>query len=65
MSLYSKIQNDPVVFQERPPVCEELKDLISHMLHKDPSHRLTLPEVKVSEEEEDKYLHHCHYHYQF
>lgn len=46
MALYSKIQNDPVVFQERPPINEELKDLISRMLHKDPSQRLTLPEVK-------------------
>jgi serine/threonine protein kinase len=50
MALYSKIQSDPVVFQERPPISEELKDLISRMLHKDPSQRLTLPEVKVSEE---------------
>lgn len=49
MALYSKIQSDPVVFQERPPISEELKDLISRMLHKDPSQRLTLPEVKVSE----------------
>ncbi|XP_023714650.2 serine/threonine-protein kinase KIN82 isoform X3 [Cryptotermes secundus] len=46
MALYSKIQSDPVVFQERPPISEEVKDLISRMLHKDPSQRLTLPEVK-------------------
>ena len=47
MALYSKIQNDPVVFPEQPPISEDLKDLISRMLHKDPSQRLTLPEVKV------------------
>lgn len=47
LALYSKIQNDTVVFREKPLVSEELKDLISRMLHKDPSQRLTLPEVKV------------------
>jgi [calcium/calmodulin-dependent protein kinase] kinase len=47
LALYSKIQNDPVVFREQPVVSGELKDLISRMLHKDPSQRLTLPEVKV------------------
>jgi [calcium/calmodulin-dependent protein kinase] kinase len=47
MALYSKIQNDPVVFREQPPISEDLKDLMSRMLHKDPSQRLTLPEVKV------------------
>ena len=47
MVLYHKIQNDPVVFQEQPPISEDLKELISQMLHKDPSQRLTLPEVKV------------------
>lgn len=46
MVLYHKIQNDPVVFQEQPPISEDLKELISQMLHKDPSQRLTLPEVK-------------------
>jgi [calcium/calmodulin-dependent protein kinase] kinase len=67
MALYSKIQNEPVVFQERPPICEELQDLINRMLHKDPSQRLTLPEVKVSEEkeEDDYHDHHRHCHYQF
>jgi [calcium/calmodulin-dependent protein kinase] kinase len=47
MALYSKIQNDAVVFPEQPPISQHLKDLISQMLHKDPSQRLTLPEVKV------------------
>jgi [calcium/calmodulin-dependent protein kinase] kinase len=47
MALYRKIQNDPVVFPEQPPISQDLKDLISQMLHKDPSQRLTLPEVKV------------------
>jgi [calcium/calmodulin-dependent protein kinase] kinase len=49
MALYSKIQHDPVVFPEQRSISEDLKDLISRMLHKDPSQRLTLPEVKVSE----------------
>lgn len=55
MALYSKIQNDPVMFQEQPPVSEDLKDLISQMLHKDPSQRLTLPEVKVKQNNSNKY----------
>ena len=47
LALYNKIQNDPVVFRDKPHISTELKDLISRMLHKDPSQRLTLPEVKV------------------
>ncbi|KAJ9580240.1 hypothetical protein L9F63_004113, partial [Diploptera punctata] len=46
LALYNKIQNDAVVFREKPEISAELKDLISRMLHKDPSQRLTLPEVK-------------------
>jgi [calcium/calmodulin-dependent protein kinase] kinase len=56
MALYSKIQNDPVVFKEKPIIANELKDLISQMLHKDPNQRLTLPEVKVRGENNTKFL---------
>lgn len=57
MALYSKIQNDPVVFPEQPLISQHLKDLISRMLHKDPSQRLTLPEVKVRQNKnKNKYV---------
>ncbi|KAJ4445477.1 hypothetical protein ANN_07285, partial [Periplaneta americana] len=46
MGLYSKIQKDPVTFLQEPVVSTELKDLIEGMLQKDPSKRLTLPEIK-------------------
>lgn len=46
LALYSKIQNDSVQFPDQPVVSEELKDLIRKMLHKDPSQRLKLWQVK-------------------
>ncbi|XP_069683438.1 uncharacterized protein [Periplaneta americana] len=46
MGLYSKIQKDPVTFLQEPVVSAELKNLIEGMLQKDPSKRLTLPEIK-------------------
>nr|CAD7572569.1 unnamed protein product [Timema californicum] len=46
LTLYKKIQNDSVQFPKAPRVSDELKDLITRMLHKDPCQRLTMPEVK-------------------
>nr|CAD7409250.1 unnamed protein product [Timema poppensis] len=46
LTLYKKIQNDSVQFPKDPRVSDELKDLITRMLHKDPCQRLTMPEVK-------------------
>ncbi|XP_067014704.2 calcium/calmodulin-dependent protein kinase kinase 1 [Anabrus simplex] len=45
-ALYQKIQNDPLRFPEKPEISPDLRDLIERMLHKDPSTRLTLPEIK-------------------
>ncbi|KAK6636455.1 hypothetical protein RUM43_010116 [Polyplax serrata] len=46
IGLYSKIQNEPIQFPSKPEVSEDLKDLIKNMLHKDPSQRLNLSEIK-------------------
>ena len=48
LALYSKIQSDQVQFPDQPVISEELKDLIRKMLHKDPSQRLKLWQIKVS-----------------
>lgn len=47
MGLYSKIRSDNVVFPSEPKISELLKDLISKMLVKNPSSRITLPEIKL------------------
>ncbi|XP_042859766.1 calcium/calmodulin-dependent protein kinase kinase 1-like isoform X4 [Penaeus japonicus] len=44
--LYDKIRNAPLVFSPAPFVSEDLKDLISLMLEKDPAKRITLPDIK-------------------
>lgn len=46
IGLYSKIRNQQVAFPEKPAISEELKDLIGKMLVKDPSNRITMPEIK-------------------
>lgn len=48
VALYNKIRNQSVEFPETPPTTEKLKELIKKMLIKDPSRRITLPEIKVS-----------------
>lgn len=47
IALYTKITHQPVPFPDNPKISEELKDLIRKMLDKDPSTRITLPEIKV------------------
>lgn len=47
VALYNKIRNQPVEFPEIPVVTEKLKELIRKMLIKEPSKRITLPEIKV------------------
>ncbi|EFA12336.2 Ovarian-specific serine/threonine-protein kinase Lok-like Protein [Tribolium castaneum] len=46
IGLYSKIRHEPVRFPDSPAIPEQLKDLIRKMLVKDPSKRITLPEIK-------------------
>lgn len=47
VGLYSKIKSQPVVFPESPSISDNLKDLIKKMLVKEPTQRITLPEIKV------------------
>ena len=48
IALYSKIQNEPIQFPSKPEISDDLKDLIRKMLHKDPSQRLNLSQIKVN-----------------
>ncbi|XP_063219595.1 MAP kinase-activated protein kinase 2 isoform X4 [Bacillus rossius redtenbacheri] len=47
LTLYRKIQNEPVKFAESSTISDDLKDLIVRMLQKDPTQRITLPEIKM------------------
>jgi len=44
INLCKKIEEDPVVYS--PNISEDLKDLLSKMLQKDPDKRITLPDIK-------------------
>lgn len=46
IGLYSKIRHQQVDFSPNPPISCDLKELITRMLEKDPSKRITLPEIK-------------------
>ncbi|GAB6033528.1 hypothetical protein CHUAL_013404 [Chamberlinius hualienensis] len=46
LALYNKIQHQSLTFPEKPQVSEELQNLISKMLEKEPSKRITLPDIK-------------------
>ncbi|XP_050299259.1 calcium/calmodulin-dependent protein kinase kinase 1 isoform X2 [Anthonomus grandis grandis] len=46
IGLYSKIRHQAVTFPESPVISEDLKDLITKMLVKDPSKRITMAEIK-------------------
>lgn len=48
IGLYSKIRHQPIEFPEKPELSAELKNLISKMLVKDPSRRVTIAEIKVN-----------------
>lgn len=45
--LYDKIRTAPLTFPPVPFVSDDLKDLISLMLEKNPALRITLPDIKV------------------
>lgn len=47
IALYTKIIHQSVEFPDKPEISENLKDLITKMLTKDPKNRITLPEIKV------------------
>ncbi|XP_049287208.1 calcium/calmodulin-dependent protein kinase kinase 1 isoform X1 [Anopheles funestus] len=44
--VYEKIKNDPLEYPENSSIGEDLRDLISRMLDKDPQQRITLPQIK-------------------
>lgn len=48
LALYSKIRNQPVEFPDKPCITDNLKNLITKMLIKNPNNRITLPEIKVN-----------------
>ena len=45
--LYDKIRNAALTFTDIPFVSDDLKDLITLMLEKNPANRITLPDIKV------------------
>nr|XP_056715304.1 calcium/calmodulin-dependent protein kinase kinase 2 [Euleptes europaea] len=47
LSLHSKIKSQMLEFPDQPDISDELKDLITQMLDKNPESRITVPEVKV------------------
>lgn len=47
VGLYSKIRHQSVEFPQTAIISAQLKDLIEKMLVKDPTKRITLPEIKV------------------
>ncbi|XP_014250418.1 calcium/calmodulin-dependent protein kinase kinase 1 [Cimex lectularius] len=46
-TLYNKIRNDPLVFPMQPSISQDLKDLITKMLDKNPNTRIGLKEIKA------------------
>lgn len=48
VALYSKIRHQAVEFPTKPEISEPLKELIKKMLIKDPTSRITLPNIKVT-----------------
>lgn len=47
-AVYEKIKNDRLHFPSTIKISDDLKELIIGMLEKDPSQRLTLPQIKVN-----------------
>lgn len=48
-AVYHNIRNSPLVLPKSPNTSEDLKDLIRKMLEKDPTKRITLGQIKVSQ----------------
>lgn len=47
LKLYERIQIDELIFPNKPEISLLLKNLLERMLHKDPSQRVTLHQIKV------------------
>uniref|UniRef100_H3CIC7 calcium/calmodulin-dependent protein kinase n=1 Tax=Tetraodon nigroviridis TaxID=99883 RepID=H3CIC7_TETNG len=47
VSLHQKIRTQPLEFPERPDVSEDLRDLLTRMLDKNPEGRISVPQMKV------------------
>ncbi|XP_078523632.1 calcium/calmodulin-dependent protein kinase kinase 2 isoform X2 [Lissotriton helveticus] len=47
LCLHSKIKCETLKFLDQPDISDDLKDLITHMLDKNPESRITVPEIKV------------------
>lgn len=47
MCLHSKIKTQALAFPDQPDIAEDLKDLITRMLDKNPESRIVVPEIKV------------------
>jgi len=45
INLCKKIEEDPVIYS--PTISDDLKDLLSKMLQKDPDKRITIPDIKT------------------
>lgn len=46
-AVYEKIKHEKLNFPDAPQVSEDLIDLLEKILTKDPSKRITLPQIKV------------------
>ncbi|XP_030073617.1 calcium/calmodulin-dependent protein kinase kinase 2 isoform X2 [Microcaecilia unicolor] len=46
LSLHSKIKSQALEFPDQPDIGDDLKDLITHMLDKNPESRISVPEIK-------------------
>ncbi|XP_060049094.1 calcium/calmodulin-dependent protein kinase kinase 2 isoform X2 [Erinaceus europaeus] len=47
MCLHSKIKSQVLEFPDQPDIAEDLKDLITRMLDKNPESRIVVPEIKL------------------
>lgn len=45
MQLYNTIQHEPLRFPASPEISPQLRDLLTCLLQKDPSARITMPEI--------------------
>lgn len=46
-AIYEKIKNDQLTYPDDIKISDDLRDLIGKMLEKEPSKRITLPQIKV------------------